>query len=462
MSADRFDEMVRPFAVGIFALSAARADESLTLTRFQDARIREAISTLIRKACDVVYPAVRVPEVSAAADAAAKQLGIDLQQETWHSQKKFDPGYKVFHYEHMQPVGIILAAAAAAGSVDTVVAVLRRELRLTWITKDEDKALNALGFASKRPNPDEAYTAAGIELLPRDEAHVSAETAGEPRVSTSPPTSDSATNPTEHDPGSGQAPLPPTVTRSASVPANEPHESGFRPVDVGDAFQTAQIGLCLGGQVQLYTDAGGSLWSIGQDSTLFDAQCRAYLARTTHDGRGYREAGLFNPSTGTLLLQPRFPKASNASEADGTHSFDVTPIQLAPPAAPSEAWSDDLQTLLARAVQHTIGDGGQVRVETGGWDSAPTPSCSIELALGEDRTPILYLETSPVPHRSRWWKDRMRPVGPDAARLMLRAEDFNPDQAALLLRDALDWEDVSPWDLVLTYTRPPQSSTIVG
>src|SRR5688572_5324758 len=108
MSGERFDDLVRPFAVAIFALSTARVDEALALTRFQDARMREAISTLIRKACDVVYPAVRVPEVSVAADAAAQQLGVDLRQQTWHSQKTFDPGYKVFHYEHMQPVGVIL------------------------------------------------------------------------------------------------------------------------------------------------------------------------------------------------------------------------------------------------------------------------------------------------------------------------------------------------------------------
>ena len=165
MKPDHFDELVRPFAEAIFALSRARSNDSLGLTGFQDARFREAIATLIRKACDVIYPAILVAEVSVAANAAAEDLGVDLHRETWQSQKKFDPGYKVFHYEHMLPVGAIVAIAAKADSIDSVVKMLRAELRLAWITKEENKALNALGFTTKRPNPDEAYRAAGIELI---------------------------------------------------------------------------------------------------------------------------------------------------------------------------------------------------------------------------------------------------------------------------------------------------------
>jgi hypothetical protein len=50
----------------------------------------------------------------------------------------------------------------------------------------------------------------------------------------------------------------------------------------------------------------------------------------------------------------------------------------------------------------------------------------------------------------------MQPVDDDTVRLVLRAEDFNHNQAALLLRDGMDWNDVSPWELVLTFTSPPK------
>ena len=61
MNAEQFDEVVQPFAEGILALSKARASDSLSLSTFQDARFRGAISTLIRKACDVLLPGASGP-----------------------------------------------------------------------------------------------------------------------------------------------------------------------------------------------------------------------------------------------------------------------------------------------------------------------------------------------------------------------------------------------------------------
>jgi hypothetical protein len=455
MEADAFDGLVRPFAAAIYALSTARSNGSLELTKFQDARFREAIATLIRKACDVIYPALVVPEVSVAADAAAKTLGIDLRQETWHSQKRFDPGYKVFHYEHMQPVGAILALASRADSVDGVLETLRRELRLVWITKEEDKALNALGFASKRPNPDEAYEAAGIELVRSAENERQTPRRGGEQGDR-PGFQGQASNQSSPPRRQHRASSPPAAGKSGPEPVPRPHEPGFMPVSAGDTFRTAQLGLCLGRLVRIYTEEGASVWSVGNDQTLFESQCRAFLARTAHGAHGFREAGLFNAATGTLLLQPRFPNDPEPGEGSGSISFQASPIQLAPPAEPEASWSADLQTLLATAVRYTVYDGGQLRVETGGWDAPAKPFCSIEIAHTEDRTPVLLLEASPAPTDSRWWKDRMRPVNGDTARLLLRADDFNDEQAALLLRDAMDWDGFSPWELVLTYAYPPK------
>lgn len=445
MTADRFDELVRPFAEGILALSRGRRAESTSLTRFQDARYREAISVLIRKACDVLYPAVLVPEVSETAHAAAQYLGVDLSQETWHSQKRFDPGRTMFHYEHMQPVGIVLAETSKADSADAVVDTLRSMLRLAWITKEEDRRLSSLGFATTRPDPDEAYRVAGIRLISRNGSGTGSVEAverghGAEQRPTDAPFGSTKTTPREAEGRGG------------------PHEPGFIPVAEGEAFAVAELGMCLGGMVRIHTDHGASLWSVGDDRSLFEAQCRAFLARTRRGEHGFREVGMFNAATGTLMLQPRFPSPSQAAEGrDGT-TFEGVLIQLAPPDKPQDAWSNDLQTLLARAVQHTVGQGGQLRVEMGGWNAAPVPYCSVELAFTEERVPLLYLEASPAPRESRWWMRRMQPVDATTARLVLPAEDFNPDQAALLLRDAIDWDDVSPWDLALTYSRPPDTS----
>lgn len=57
-------------------------------------------------------------------------------------------------------------ALDSAGSIGEVVQVLADNLRLAWITKEEDARLTALGYRHKRPDPDAAYAEAGIVLLP--------------------------------------------------------------------------------------------------------------------------------------------------------------------------------------------------------------------------------------------------------------------------------------------------------
>ena len=168
MSTDRFGDLTRPFSRGIHDLLLALADPALQLNDHQTARIREAVSVSIRKVCDVLVPDARHPEVSVAAAERAAELGVDLRVQTWQTQAKFDPGRTVFHYEHMRPVVAIRLALAAVASPDDVIEVIRRDLRLAWITKGENLRLSALGYTSVRPDPDAAYADAGIVLMPRE------------------------------------------------------------------------------------------------------------------------------------------------------------------------------------------------------------------------------------------------------------------------------------------------------
>lgn len=161
---DMFEVLATPFAGGIYDLLQAVADPALPLTKTQRSRMTEAASINLRKCCDVLVPAARAPEVSVGAAARAQALGVDLRQQTWQTQPTFDPGRRIFHYEHMQPIVVVRAAVAGATSPDDVVQILRREVRLAWITKEEDARLTAKGYAFKRPDPDDAYRQARIEL----------------------------------------------------------------------------------------------------------------------------------------------------------------------------------------------------------------------------------------------------------------------------------------------------------
>ena len=165
---DRFGDLTRPFARGIHGLLLALEDPALELNKHQAARIREAVSVSLRKVCDVLVPDARHPEVSVAAEQRAASLGVDLRTQTWQTQTKFDPGRILFHYEHMRPIVAIRIALGSATTPDEVVETIRRELRLAWITKEENLRLTSLGYNSVRPDPDAAYADAGITLVPRE------------------------------------------------------------------------------------------------------------------------------------------------------------------------------------------------------------------------------------------------------------------------------------------------------
>jgi hypothetical protein len=168
LGVDRFGDLTRPFARGIHDLLLALEDPALELNKHQTARVREAVSVSLRKVCDVLVPDARHPEVSVAAAERAAALGVDLRTQTWQTQTKFDPGRVVFHYEHMRPIVAIRIALGMATSPDDVIEIIRRDLRLAWITKEENLRLAFLGYNSVRPDPDAAYAEAGIALMPRE------------------------------------------------------------------------------------------------------------------------------------------------------------------------------------------------------------------------------------------------------------------------------------------------------
>jgi hypothetical protein len=163
-----FVRLARPFAAAISAKVEALV--SLDLTKSQRARFHESIGDDIRKLCDIAVPVPRRCEVSVAAKRLADALGVDLRVQTWHTQSHFDKGRLIFHYEHMNPVSELRSRCLAHSQVDAILLVLDRDIRVAWITKEEDLELTRLGFRASRPDPEEAYRIAGIELLAADEA----------------------------------------------------------------------------------------------------------------------------------------------------------------------------------------------------------------------------------------------------------------------------------------------------
>lgn len=152
-------ELLRPFALSIHAKVAAI--RALELTADQRARVRESISDDIKKCTNFVSPRVSVAAMKA---AARRKKKIDLWSRNWHNQGTFDRGRRVFHLEHFVPVSAIREACLGERSETGILELLRTRLQIVWILKAENAKLTKLGYRSRRPDPEAAYRAAGIEF----------------------------------------------------------------------------------------------------------------------------------------------------------------------------------------------------------------------------------------------------------------------------------------------------------
>jgi len=146
------------FAKSIFAKAEVLSRSTLPAT--YRARVREAVSDDLKKVSNLA-----IPEVSRAALLEARRLGINLFEKTWHDQPSFDEGREVFHLEHVRPVSALREECLLAASVAEVLEVLATKIRVAWILKSEDVGLTSRGYRSNRPDPDQAYRAAEIELV---------------------------------------------------------------------------------------------------------------------------------------------------------------------------------------------------------------------------------------------------------------------------------------------------------
>ncbi len=135
-----------------------------TGTKRQISAVLSSLTQEIRKLCDALASDDLRPAVSQRAAAVAREIGVDLYEQTWHTQTRFDPGRRVFHLEHVVPVEAVRAGAVSAANVDAIIRVLH-SLKIAWILKEEDATLTRLGYGTRRPDPVSAYAHAEIVLI---------------------------------------------------------------------------------------------------------------------------------------------------------------------------------------------------------------------------------------------------------------------------------------------------------
>jgi hypothetical protein len=118
--------------------------------------IKCGIKMLIRKTEFGVKP---LWSKSAMIYAQENNIPLDLE---WKNQPKYDPGRKNLLMEHKNPVEEIWLKLLE--SPENIFDTLKSHHVLVWVTREEDKRLNKLGYRSKRPDSNKAYKEAGIQI----------------------------------------------------------------------------------------------------------------------------------------------------------------------------------------------------------------------------------------------------------------------------------------------------------
>jgi len=155
-----FSQRLQPFAQAVMLKNELLRTQ--VLSEYQRAQVLASMSDDLRKSSDIIVGDIRPCRASVAATQLSRD--VDLSKATWHDQPKFDLGRKLLMFEHVSPVSQIREECRAASTVDEILLILWRNLRVAWITKEENRALTKLRYASRRPTPLREYAEAGILL----------------------------------------------------------------------------------------------------------------------------------------------------------------------------------------------------------------------------------------------------------------------------------------------------------
>ena len=224
-------------------------------------------------------------------------------------------------------------------------------------------------------------------------------------------------------------------------------EGSIRGVEVGDTLETAMLGPCVGGRVRTWTDDASRLWGVADPSSLSSVMGQGIIARTLREEGRFREVGLLDPRTGTLLLPSR-PRRTPGADPDSAIQAPARTIQLTEPGPQTSSPWSDLKDLLAQAVRYTIEVDGFLLVEMGGWDAPPEPYCLF--VVGHEQGDVSVVEAAPAPIGARLWEGNLQP-GAAGATMSAPATEQTLAVVPALIVDACATWGLEPWDLALTY-----------
>lgn len=193
-----------------------------------------------------------------------------------------------------------------------------------------------------------------------------------------------------------------------------PHDA-FRP---GDVLETVLVGYPVGGVVRLWHDERSpSTWRLEDSEVLTRHLALGELVRSEVISKRFREAGLFNPESHTLVLPRRHPDRDGNMEVAATVVLESIARDEADQAA-SESDLADFFERLGPIVVSAARRGEFVAIETGGWEIPFAPFVLFAVLRDPGHDWQSHVETSPVPRGAPVWSQQPQPDDDDGTQVL--------------------------------------------
>jgi hypothetical protein len=178
----------------------------------------------------------------------------------------------------------------------------------------------------------------------------------------------------------------------------------------GYVLETVLVGYPVASVVSLWhDDATSSTWRIQNSESLTQHMAIGGVARSEVVPNRFREAGLFNPDTETLLLPQRYPDPDGNMVAAPAVRMESIPRDQAEHAV-AESDPSDFFARLGPFVVSAARRGEFVAIETGGWTIPFAPFVLLAVLRDPGGEWQSHVETSPVPRGAPIWSGQPQPA----------------------------------------------------
>jgi hypothetical protein len=223
----------------------------------------------------------------------------------------------------------------------------------------------------------------------------------------------------------------------------------------GHILETVLVGYPVGGVVSLWYDDGTSSSWQAQDSQLLARYLAiGTLARSEVVPNRFREAGLFNPNTHTLVLPHRYPDRHGDMAAVTVTLKSISRDQAQHAAAEPDpsGYFERLGPVVVSAARR----GEFVAIETGGWEIPFAPFVLLAVLRDPGHEWQSHVETSPVPYGAPVWSEQPQPPDENGTQVVRAPASVETITAgSVLARIAMERWRISLLDVGLSFGPAP-------